>query len=683
MPHYYPLVLSCGLFIGLGLSQNSHAQTDNDEDLLALMTLLDSETRIATQNKMNADYVPGMVSVLHGKDLRQMGLTTVADALNQVPGFHATVNNTGDTRVIVRGVGATLNASNLKLLMDGVSVNRATDASADWLLRLPLTQVDRIEVIRGPGSAIYGEFAFSGVVNVISRKANSVATRVGSFNARQLDGHLDQQWDNGASLQLNLAAWSRDNSGLMTKQDNFAGSDHGYSPNRVYDHEEGQVVQTAFNYLGYQLQLHYAAIERGPEYGKVAAMPREFDPFEESMTSFSLSKNWQLTDTLQLDLALTSQESRLNRATILVVPTGIAFPPGSPPAAADQYLRDGNRDAAQRANVGLRWNLFAEHTLFAQWEYAHYEVSSSFLERFSPGTPAVEESTPLTGVSRDLQSLTLQDQWQASDTLEITYGARLDHYDDWGQHLSPRLAAVWRMGENHIFKAQHSEAFRPPTLAEVNTGPAPGNISPTGDDLSEEILKSTEASYIYRNGGTVARVTAFYTHIEDLIESYLQPGKPPVWRNLGDIDSQGVELEWQHRLGRDWEWQTNLSYVEAEDNLDSDGKLLGAINWLANVGVIWHNSGDSQHTLRLRYVGEQEGWEITTKLPQTDRFDDYHTLDYSFALKNLLGVPDLQLSTGINNLLDRGYNSVPSPAQFPQGLPHGQRSAWLQLEYGL
>lgn len=683
MPQPTRSTLTVWLAFAISASLSARTYAEEDPELAALMALLDTETEIATQSRMNADYVPGMVTILHAEDLKQLGIASVLEALNQVAGFHSTVNNVGDGLVIVRGVGATLNASNLKLLLDGVPVNRAADASADWLMRLPVNQIDRIEVIRGPGSAVRGEFAFSGVVNVISRKANAIAAKAGSFNFGQVDGHLSHQWKNGASMQLNAATWSRDNSGLITNQDNFAGRDLGHSPNTVYDHEEGQVLQTALDYLGYQLQVHYAALERGPAYGKVAAMPMEFEPRKETVTNISLNKSWQPSDSLQLNLALASQDTRLDRATALIVPAGITFPPGSPPAAQDRYQQDGNRDQTQRAQASLRWDGLANHILYTELGYAHYKIDEVFVASFSPGLPTTVTSAPQAGSERNLSSITVQDQWQLTDAWKITYGARYDSYDNWGDHLSPRVAAVWQLNDQHILKAQYAEAFRPPTLSEIHAGPTPGSISPAGAHLKEELLKSAELSWIFRDGSTVVRTTLFHTQVEDLIESFIQPGRPPIWRNLANIDSYGLEVEWQHRLGRDWQWHTNVSYVRAEDHLDRDEKLLGAINWLANIGLVWHSGDNSHHALRWRYVGEQEGWEIRTQLPQTERFDAYTSLDYSFALNNMLDVSGLQLSAGVKNLTGEEYNSVPTPAQFPQGLPHGKRTVWLQLEYEL
>jgi len=259
-----------------------------DADLLALLDLLQEQTTIATQTRMNADYVPGMVTVLQGDDMRARGLATIGDALGQVAGFHVTVDNVGDVRAIVRGVGATLNATNLKILLDGVVANRPTDGSADWVLRLPLAQIERIEVIRGPGSAIYGGFAFSGVVNVVTRNGDAIGAGLGSDGARQGDLRLELGGAGNARLQLKAGAWTKSDSGLVTNPDNFAEAGLGYSPASVFDGEHGRYLLAALEAADYRLQLRHAVLTRGGGYGRTAALPPGLEPRVERILGASL-----------------------------------------------------------------------------------------------------------------------------------------------------------------------------------------------------------------------------------------------------------------------------------------------------------------------------------------------------------------------------------------------------------
>ena len=103
--------------------------------------------------------------------------------------------------------------------------------------------------------------------------------------------------------------------------------------------------------------------------------------------------------------------------------------------------------------------------------------------------------------------------------------------------------------------------------------------------------------------------------------------------------------------------------------------------WLATMGVSWRPHSRLGHVLGMRYVGDQEGWELQSRVPTRARFDGYLTLDYAVSVQEPAGLAGLSLSGGIRNLTDQYFASVATPAQFPEGLPHGGREFWLAAEY--
>ena len=167
-------IIAAAFFL-LGMSVPGFAQFDTtrtaEQAALNLMELFDNVTEIATKTKLNADYVPGMVTVLRGEDLEARGYQTVWEALELVNGIETSVSGTGLRQILIRGVGRTLGSGNIKFFLDGLPINSTFLAGAHQALEFPVELIDRIEVIRGPGSAIYGEFAFTGVINVITNKS--------------------------------------------------------------------------------------------------------------------------------------------------------------------------------------------------------------------------------------------------------------------------------------------------------------------------------------------------------------------------------------------------------------------------------------------------------------------------------------------------------------------------------
>ncbi|MEO3737192.1 TonB-dependent receptor plug domain-containing protein [Shewanella baltica] len=665
------------------MAQSFGSRADEQDEMAALVALLEEETMLATQTKMNADYVPGMVSVLDAGELAGYGIQTIGQALNQVAGFYITVNNAGAPLAIVRGAGARLGASNLKIMLNGVPVNRAIDGSADWLYRLPINQFERIEVIRGPGSSLYGEFAFSGVVNVISRSDNKLMATAGSHNALGSNLMVQHSFADSTQASLNLSVWDRDDSGLKGNPDNFAHSNRGFSPGAIFDREQGTLALAKVEHQGYHLQLQYADVERGGWYGRNAAMPASIAPRQETFQAVNVDKSWQLTPELTLKSELTHTHSQLTEAAYLPIPAG-ARGTGGQVVTINQYRQDGNTESSNRANISLHWTPIVDHRVYFALGYAHSQVDSAFGRFLRPGQPTsdfpADKTKVLDNSSRSLTSVTLQDQWMLTDELELTLGARFDSYSDWDANLSPRLAAVWRVNEHHILKAQYAEAFRPPTLEEAHPGPRsfPGTIF---TPLSEERLNSSEVAYIYRRDSFSFHTTVFNTEIKDLIEFLQQPGEPPIWHNNGDITTTGVELEWKQAVNRNWDWFANLSYVRARDHLDQDKILIGSAQWQARAGISWHSDKLFHHALLLNYMGQQEGSETVLKSQVTREFDAYFTLDYTLRIEQPLQIKKLDMTVGLKNLTGEEYDTVPNPLQYPQGLHQGERTANLLLSY--
>tara|TARA_Y100000588_G_scaffold124518_2_gene136464 strand:- start:520 stop:1005 length:486 start_codon:yes stop_codon:yes gene_type:complete len=146
-------------------AENDLEETADDEDFAEfqeLLEIIDEETTVATKTKLNSDYVPGMVTVLHDEDLEALGIATVWEALSLVPGMQIYRSDRGDPFVTVRGMPFPFNSGNIKIPTNSVAMSRETSSLNTSVLLMPVEQVERIEVVRGPGSSVYGNFAFRG-----------------------------------------------------------------------------------------------------------------------------------------------------------------------------------------------------------------------------------------------------------------------------------------------------------------------------------------------------------------------------------------------------------------------------------------------------------------------------------------------------------------------------------------
>ncbi|MDQ7068680.1 MAG: TonB-dependent receptor plug domain-containing protein [Sulfurimonas sp.] len=174
MSHFFSLILISTLLL-------SNDIPNFEDDFLQS---LEEVSEIATKSKLNIDDAPAFVTVLNHEKLRKLGIDNVQEALAQVPGVQLKREAIGVPVIIFRGVSQ---KGEVKLMLDGVSINNTYRGSIYHFLDFPIELVERIEVIRGAGSVLYGSGAISGVINIITKSSsseniNSVFISGGSYN---------------------------------------------------------------------------------------------------------------------------------------------------------------------------------------------------------------------------------------------------------------------------------------------------------------------------------------------------------------------------------------------------------------------------------------------------------------------------------------------------------------------
>src|SRR5438045_5730115 len=196
-------LLLCTLQLRAGDPQK---QTNEEKELQDLLSIVNEETAVATKTRINSDYVPGIVTVLEGDELEALGVRTASEALGLVPGIQSIRDPRTTDLVIVRGLDFPFNSGNIQVLVNSIPLARQDAGFNTSALQIPVEQIDRIEFIRGPGSVIYGDFAFMGLVNIITRTEGSRVHLRGDDNgaisggARAVLGTASSPWHLSASL---------------------------------------------------------------------------------------------------------------------------------------------------------------------------------------------------------------------------------------------------------------------------------------------------------------------------------------------------------------------------------------------------------------------------------------------------------------------------------------------------
>jgi outer membrane receptor for ferrienterochelin and colicins len=674
VPNYVPFSRACALALLLcappALAQPASAPDARDE-LLALLT---EQTELATKTRLNADYVPGIIDILRGEELAARGARTVWDALGFVPGINPVMDQLGHRRVVVRGLGAIGDgwvSGYLKVLLNGVPVNTAERGLADPIFFIPIAQVERIEVIRGPGSALHGEHAVAGVVNVVTQEQSRLFLFGGSHG--ELGGGTVLDASGGdVRLSLNLGAWRSDGADVLTGPDMLHQrglADASYAPGPA---NEGSVARNAIARAGYgglSLLAQWTEAELGDHFGVNYALPPQHDRLVERSSMRMLEGRYRLQwSGGGLDLYAGDRDYRLRKDDLFAVPSEVFGVAGGPDVVVDVAYREQRR----YWGADLSWQIGRHRLLLGaeQVEIRVKEASQPDNLGFDPATGSfqvLEEkiarpySVPL-GTTRRIDSLLLQDEIRISDDLSVTGGLRYDGYRGMENGLSPRLAAVWRFSEERVVKAQYGRAFRPPTLLETARG---------DPELRPVTIDTIELGYIRKLPLGEWRATLAHSELSDII--VFRP-VAPFFVNADSARICSLELEGNRRVGARARLWAALAYTDTELDPRSE-PFPGTSRWLGRLGARYALTPTLAAHAEYRHVS---GFTRQTEDPREDA-PGYDVVDLTLTAQPGGG---LVVRAGIANLLDRDVRYpafMTSVVSYPDDLPRPGRTWWLQV----
>ncbi len=622
---------------------------------------------------MNANFIPGMATVLNGDDLLARGVRTVWESLSLVPGMTQGLEMTGERQILSRGVGFGYASGNIKILLDGVSMNSTLLATANAVLDIPIEQVERIEVIRGPGSSVHGEYAYAGVVNVITRKQERTLHLQTNEGANSGGGGV-WNWHDAAhdlTFSMNLAGLEGDGAGVKVAEDALFAIGESALSNAPGRTNEAQRYKGLFADL--QWRDTFASVKLlSDDYGDYFGINHFLPPDNHNLASSNRDLTVEIGQTLRFSASLDARlrlealQHERDRNHLYVFPAGSDLFPSDQLITMDQNYRETRYLGA----ADIHWRPLPRHDLLFGLEASQVTVDQASWNWFGLDDPMPPTWLDLDR-ERQILSATVQDQFRVSERLMLTGTLRYDDYSDVGTFLSPRLAAVWRIDRENILKLQYARAFRPPTFYELEYAAQPVL------DASE--ITTYELGYILTKPTWEGRIILFYSDLTNPItfDDIVQDG----YINNADARLRGVELEYVQRLGANLKIDANLSYVDATRPATDDA-LPGGASLLGNLALLWKPSERWTAALQLRYVGERQHQDLVTHAPVDPYTQVDLTLSYRTPIKGCVA------ALGVKNLTDAhiaypdqivGFNGVDLP--YPDGYPRPDRRWWLSLGY--
>ena len=630
-------------------------QVPTDLTALSLESLMQIEVPkvyAASKVEQKVTQAPASITIITADDVKKFGYRTLGDVLQSVQGFNVSYDRNYDF-VGARGVSLGDFNSRILLLVDGHRINNnLTDgAFVDTAFLLDLDLLDRVEVIRGPSAVLYGNDAFFGVVNVITRTGAQlngfeVSAGYGSFDTYKARLSYGKLFTNGVQMLLSGTYYnSGGNSKLFFKEFDTPAQNNGVAQNM-----DGDMSASFFGSLGYRdFSLegafnHREKVNPTAQFGTAFNDPRLSTTDEQGYAALKYEHNFED------DFDVTA---RLYYDTYY---HEIGYPFG--PAV---FFQEQDRGEGWGTEVQVNKRLWDRHIFTLGAEY-----SDDF-----------KQQTALTGqplVSRDRQShgVYFQSDIALLDKLHFDGGVRYDQYGDFDPAFDPRLALIYNPFEISTFKAIYGTAFRAPNFTELS--------DPRFQNIQPEKIASYELDYDQQWGQHLrSSVTTFYNQMHDLI--VFDSGN---YANV-DANTKGVEFALENNWTNGIRCRASYSFQYTKNNTvtwqipDSPNHL---VKFDVSVPVIseklfaglefeYTSSRDSLNT--LTGPGDQP---ITV---QGEQAGGFAVVNFTLFSRNLL--KNLDVSASIYNLLDRHYVDPASQFHLQDIIQQDGRSFRLNVTY--
>ena len=494
---------------------------------------------------------PASISVISREELERGYYQNVTDALRDVPGVVVTGGGRGDNGndISIRGMPSQYSL----ILVDGRPINSREsrpngDAGfeQDWLP--PLQAIERIEVVRGPMSTLYGSDAIGGVINVITRKVAD--TWHGNI---QLDTVLQEDSASGDSRQANFYL-----SGPLVA-DRLGLQLYGRTSERDEDDIENGYEEKSLQSLTARLSLaasdnHDFTAEAGITEQDRRSLVGRSGPVDGCRGGCTDSIG-EYTNT---HVAVT-HSGRFDWGT------SETFVQRERSENQSRGIEIINTTAKTSALIPLGMHMV---TVGASWEEESLDDSST------------NQISNRQTIENSQWALFVEDEWMLTDAWALTGGLRLDDDDNYGSHLSPRLYSVWNMTPEWTLKGGVSTGYRSPNLREIT--PDWGQVSRGGNiygnpDLEPETSLNKEIALLYGNdAGLNGSLTLFHNDFEDKITRIACPtdicrdganqfGSDPTYRvNIDDAVTQGVEASLSAPLSDTLALTASYTFTDSE-----------------------------------------------------------------------------------------------------------------------
>ncbi|MCG2583303.1 TonB-dependent siderophore receptor [Massilia sp. TS11] len=686
--------------LGCSLSAQAQQAGGTDEEELALVYGDKATVSIATGAQQSLRRAPAVATVITAQDIAAMGATDLDQVLETVPGVHVNRGaNMYSPLYVVRGIVSQFTPQIL-VLQNGVPITTLFQGNKGNLWGgYPVDHIARIEILRGPGSALYGSDAFSGVINIITKNAADIGgteagVRAGAFQTR--DVWLQHGGKVGAaSVAAYLRAGSTDGfrsivgADAQSRNDSLFGTRASLAPGPVNVGAKALDANLDVQYDKWRLR---AGAKVRYDLGSGAGVAQALDPVgrarsERYMADLSWQDNLADKDWTAGAVLSTMKYLQASPVDFQLLPPGATLPTGSFPAGMfggpDTWERQWRLQAFVNYAgwVGHNLRLGVGHddlNMYRVYETRNFNYTKG-------GTPiplpsVIETSLVSPFVQPHLRRIDyayLQDEWQFAPDWTVTAGIRHDRYSDFGGTTNPRLALVWDASLNVTAKLLYGRAFRAPSFVEAYGQGNP--VSLGNPNLSPEKNGTLEMAVAWQAAPTLQVNLNLYRYAMDNIIRTVPnaiAGTGSTYANTGGQNGRGGELEATWTPSHALRLIFNLARQHSTDEATNTDAGY-APHTHAYLRADWQALAAMVASVQLNHVGGRARAAGDARKP----IADYTTTDLS--LRSNRGKQRWDVAAALRNVFNADVRepSLAPGLSIPNDLPMAPRALTLQAIY--
>ena len=658
--------MRCYLFLLLYIcATTAQENTELDKLLnLPIEELLNINVTIASKTQETLLETPSSVVVFTKADIRRLGILYLEELFHYVPGFQVTkdAEQGHGFRISSRGRSTALSESIL-FLRDGKRLNDVYTGGVSIINRyISIHNVKQVEIIRGPGSALYGSNAFLGVVNIISDKSNEVALSIGTQNHRKLHINMYHQEDD-IDLSASVYGFSSEGEHYSQVTDIWGRTQPTSDPIKGYNGS----FSASYKRLSFDLHFMERYLNGFLPFGTLSEFAnKEFTSQQSYSLKYSSPKEQNLSYSI-----LTFYKNEHWETTALGIPKGIELAPGfrleqdvfvgpfltSFHSALQFDLSYKYKDLQFSGGTSFSFsgisdvaNLFSHNPRTLEYEGG--------VKKHTSDTTNFNEET-----SRRTIGAYLQTKYTLLPSVKLTLGLRFDHYNDFGNSINPRMAFIYLTPFKGSFKMMYGKAFRAPNFLELYDKNNPVDFG--NPALDAETIQTAELSYTQVLKHLSFTTTYFKNYFSKSItfgQSIAHPNNPfnsPSFVNDSSTYTfSGIELNTVFSILSHTQIQTSISY-----NFNNHPDISRHVH---SFGINY-----SLHPFNLNISGRYKS--ETTGIKQPDYWIFNAHMKYSVN-------PHILLSATIKNIFNTHY-FTPTTLAIPNGIPNAGRTFNLNTHY--